>query len=148
MTFKLLSTSLDFKVPISRVYGKREISRSQVKSWNMKNSKKYKPLLLSKREQAKLQLAGQLYHLSMLSSMIKEVIIIIIRTTKNQIRSVIRAKSSVLTTQSCWLLFRWQGCHSLLGAGGWAGISLVFLEHDHLFHREKMEIKAGNLKSQ
>ena len=40
-----------------------------------------------------------------------------IRTTKNQIKSVIGAKSNVLTTESCWLQFRWQNCHLQEGGG-------------------------------
>ena len=83
--------------------------------------------------------------MGMLSSMIKEVKLI--RATKNQIKSVIRAKSNVLTTPSYWLHFRWRGCHSGLEGGEGAGIFLGFFEHDHSLHRGKMDIKAGNLKS-
>ena len=31
--------------------------------------------------------------------------------------------------------------------GGGAGIFLSFFEHDHSLYREKMDVKAGNVKS-
>ena len=80
--------------------------------------------------------------MGMLSSMIKEVVN---QATKNQIKSVIRAKSNVLTTPSS--NFVGGAVTQDWKEGREQGFSLVSLSMITHFIGEKMDIKAGNLKS-